>query len=218
MGKVTCPSTAKTEATTYQYHQVDQGKANNETESQMRLTQISHSGSDHLHTRVIIIISYSVFAMQQSRFPNFPADSKKPVHILGIPKIRLGNYPVHLISMQPVCRCCVYISAYKRRAPATIPRAPAAEPASMAPPVARGAAPGEVEDEAAAPLPPLLLVAWATWMPKLVTVVVTTVPLAVIVEVARLVAVVVAVQPAQVVHGASVDHGPLVQPARECQQ
>jgi len=78
------------------------------------------------------------------------------------------------------------------------------------PPVARGAAPSEVEDEAPDPLLPL--VAAATWIPYWVLVVVTVVPLAVMVLVATEVAVVEAVQPPQLVQGASVAQAPLVQP------
>ena len=73
------------------------------------------------------------------------------------------------------------------------------------------AAPGEVELEPAEPaVPPF--VAAATWMPKLVLVVVATVPFVVTTAVTTLVAVVLAVQPDQVVQGALVPHGPLVQP------
>lgn len=89
-----------------------------------------------------------------------------------------------------------------------MPTAPMADPAIIMPPVALGAAPGEVDEEAALPA----FVAAATWMPKLVAVVVTVVPLAVMVEVTTPVEVVVALQPAQVVQGAPVDQGPDVQP------
>ena len=51
-------------------------------------------------------------------------------------------------------------------------------------------------------------------MPKEVEVVTAVVPLPVTVAVTTLVAVVLAVQPAQVVHGALVPHGPFVQPVQ----
>ena len=96
---------------------------------------------------------------------------------------------------------------YKSNAPATTPTTPAADPATRK--FVAIAAPGEVEDEAAEPPP---LVAWATWMPKLVVVVVTTVPFAVNVDVTTPVLVVVAVHAVQVVQGALVPQGPFVQP------
>ena len=53
---------------------------------------------------------------------------------------------------------------YKRRAPAPTPTMPAAEPASLK--LVAIAAPGEVEEEAAAPpVAPPPFVASATWMP-----------------------------------------------------
>jgi hypothetical protein len=55
-------------------------------------------------------------------------------------------------------------------------------------------------------------VACATWMPKSVLVCVTVEPEVVTTLVTTLVAVVLAVQPDQVVQGALVPHGPLVQP------
>lgn len=98
---------------------------------------------------------------------------------------------------------------YRRRAPATTPTIPAAEPAILK--LVGIAAPPEEDEEAAEPAEPPF-VACATWMPKLVLVVVTVEPEVVTTLVTTLVAVVLAVQPDQVVHGALVPHGPEVQP------
>ena len=119
------------------------------------------------------------------------------------------GYPSEL-PLTPYVNIHMHQPLYNKSAPATTPTTPIALPAIIIPPVGFAAAPVELLELPPLPEPPF--VAAATWMPKLVAVVVTVVPLAVMVEVTTLVAVVVALQPDHVVQGAEADHVPLVQP------
>ena len=101
--------------------------------------------------------------------------------------------------------------SYKTRAPPRTPSTPAAA-AGIAKPVILGARPSdEAEESDPEPEPPPFVTA-ATLTPYSVLVLVTVVPFPVIVVVTTLDPVVVAVHPSQLVQGASVLHGPSVQP------
>ena len=88
--------------------------------------------------------------------------ANKPFDEVGynhITILHLENATRRLISSATTLR--IAEDAYKRRAPATTPTTPAAEPAILK--LVAMAAPGEVEDAAALPPPPF--VAAATLMP-----------------------------------------------------